>query len=83
MKQMYRIAVLAYSSGEVDIIDVPKEIIDNAWHGDVERYLMDHCQYDMDNIHFMQGDINEIRVNTDLNDESFEGGFDSIEEADY
>lgn len=32
----YRIVVLAFESGEVDVIDVDKEIIDNTWHRDVE-----------------------------------------------
>lgn len=31
----YRIVVLAFGSGEVDVIDVDKEIIDNTWHRDV------------------------------------------------
>ena len=42
----YRIVVLAFGSGEVDVIDVDKEIIDNTWHRDVESYLQEHCQYD-------------------------------------
>ena len=31
-------------------IDVDKEIIDNTWHRDVESYLQEHCQYDLDNL---------------------------------
>lgn len=49
----YRIVVLAFGSGEVDVIDVDKEIIDNTWHRDVESYLQEHCQYDLDNIQWI------------------------------
>lgn len=76
----YRIVVLAFGSGEVDVIDVDKEIIDNTWHRDVESYLQEHCQYDLDNIQWMQDDANKIRINT-LDNDSFEGGYDTPEEA--
>lgn len=44
------------------------------------RVLQEHCQYDLDNIQWMQGDANKIRINT-LDNDSFEGGYDTPEEA--
>lgn len=45
------IVVLCYSTAEVDIISAPKELIDK--YGDIDGFLQDYCQYDLNNISWM------------------------------
>lgn len=45
------IVVLCSSTAEVDIISAPKELIDK--YGDIDGFLQDYCQYDLNNISWM------------------------------
>lgn len=45
------IVVLCYGTSEVDIISVPKELVDK--YEDVDGFLRDYCQYDLDDISWM------------------------------
>lgn len=47
-----KIAVLDYSAGTVDIISVPHDVI--ATYGGVEDYLMECCDYNLDEISWME-----------------------------
>lgn len=53
---MKRIAVLCKETGEVDIITPDKKMKSEK---SIEKYLTDHCNYDLDNISWMpfDGDI--------------------------
>lgn len=61
-----KIAVLDYSCGSVDIIEVDDNTI--AAYGGVEAYLQKHCNYNLDEISWMSG-VDE--VNAEFNDASF------------
>lgn len=50
-KHRLTIVVLCYSTAEVDIISAPKELIDK--YGDIDGFLQDYCQYDLNNISWM------------------------------
>lgn len=50
-KHRLMIVVLCYSTAEVDIISAPKELIDK--YGDIDGFLQDYCQYDLNNISWM------------------------------
>lgn len=65
-----KIAVLCPEILEVDIITVNKSFIDNNFGGDVESFLIEHCQYNTDNIQWMFGE--DIGVNLNMNEKSFE-----------
>lgn len=47
------IAILNYSTGEVDVIrGVDEDVIQAQYEGDIEEYL-DDCGYDVNDIHYM------------------------------
>lgn len=50
-KHRLMIVVLCSSTAEVDIISAPKELIDK--YGDIDGFLQDYCQYDLNNISWM------------------------------
>ena len=50
-----KIAVLNYSTGDVDIFEVPKE-------EDVERYLAEEKGYNLDNIFWMEAKCININI---------------------
>lgn len=50
-KHRLTIVVLCYGTSEVDIISVPKELVDK--YEDVDGFLRDYCQYDLDDISWM------------------------------
>ena len=66
-KKQVHIAVLDYGIGEVDMITATQGDIDD--HGGVEGYLIEHCNYNTDEISWMSKD-DPIKVN-DLSTEDF------------
>lgn len=64
-----KIAVLCLDVLDVDIITVDKSFIDRTFGGDIECFLIEHCQYDLDNIQWISGD--NINVNLNMTEASF------------
>lgn len=50
MEEKIKIAVLCLDVLDVDIITVDKSFIDENFGGDIEAFLIEHCQYDLDNV---------------------------------
>lgn len=50
-KSRMTIVVLCYSTSEVDLISAPVEKVKQF--GDVDDFLRDYCQYDLNNISWM------------------------------
>lgn len=69
MEEKIKIAVLCLDVLDVDIITVDKSFIDENFGGDIEAFLIEHCQYDLDNVQWMSGE--NINVNLDMTEESF------------
>lgn len=69
MKTKIKIAVLCFDVLDVDIITVNKLFIDKNFGGDIELFLIEHCQYDPDNIKWMADE--NININLDMTEESF------------
>lgn len=64
-----KIAVLCLDVLDVDIITVNKLFIDKNFGGDINSFLVEHCQYDLDNIQWISGD--NINVNLNMTEASF------------
>lgn len=64
-----KIAVLDFNCSSVDIITVDEAFIDTKYNGEIEDFLTDHCQYNLDMIQWM-GPIAEL--NLDMTEQSFE-----------
>lgn len=69
MEAKIKIAVLCFDVSDVDIITVNKSFIDENFGGDIEAFLIEHCQYSPDNIQWMGGE--NINLNLDMTEESF------------
>ena len=50
------IVVLHYPTTDAVIIPVDYHIIENEYDGSTERYLTEHCGYDLSEINYMAGD---------------------------
>ena len=61
---MKRIAVMSYNIGDIDIITLDKEIRTNK---EVEEYLQNTCNYNLDEIYWMGFDKGSINFLTDGN----------------
>ena len=55
---MKRIAVMSYNIGDIDIITLDKEIRTNK---EVEEYLQNTCNYNLDEIYWMG--FNKVSIN--------------------
>lgn len=64
-----KIAVLCLDFLDVDIITVNKSFLDKNFGGDIKSFLVEHCQYDLDNIQWISGD--NINVNLNMTEASF------------
>lgn len=64
-----KIAVLDFNCSSVDIITVDEELIETQYNGEIEDFLTDHCQYNLDMIQWM-GPVGEL--NLDMTEQSFE-----------
>ena len=62
--EMKRIAVMSYNIGDIDIITLDKEIRTNK---EVEEYLQNTCNYNLDEIYWMGFDKGNINFLTDGN----------------
>ena len=60
-KHRLTIVVLCYGTSEVDIVSAPKELVDK--YGDVDGFLRDYCQYDLNDISWL---YNTNALNEDL-----------------
>lgn len=58
-----KIAVLNYSTSEVDIIEVDIEKYADAYKDDIEALLSDKCGYHLSEISWMVSDNNDISIN--------------------
>lgn len=56
------IAVLYYPTNEVYMISTDYKIIENDYDGSIERYLTEHCEFDLSDISYMVGE--GIIINT-------------------
>lgn len=54
---MNRIAVMSYNTGDIDIITLDKEM---ETIEEVETYLQEDCNYNMDEIYWMEFDRGKI-----------------------
>lgn len=64
-----KIAVLDFNCSSVDIISVDESFIDEKYNGEVEDFLVEHCQYNPDMIQWM-APVQEL--NLDMTKDSFE-----------
>lgn len=64
-----KIAVLDFNCNSVDIITVDEAFIEEKYNGEIEDFLTEHCQYNLDMIQWM-GPIAEL--NLDMTEQSFE-----------
>ena len=62
--EMKRIAVMSYNIGDIDIITLDKEIRTNK---EVEEYLQNTCNYNLDELYWMGFDKGNINFVTDGN----------------
>lgn len=58
---MKKIAVMSYNTGEIDIITLDKRIKTNER---IEKYLDSHCNYNLDEIYWMEFDKGKINFLT-------------------
>ncbi|WP_373156899.1 hypothetical protein [Bacteroides cellulosilyticus] len=54
---MNRIAVMSYNTGDIDIITLDKEMETTE---EVKNYLQEDCNYNMDEIYWMEFDSGKI-----------------------
>ena len=64
-----QIAVLDFNCHSVDIITVDDAFIDTKYDGDIEEFLTEHCQYNLDMIQWMEP-VKEL--NPDMTEKAFE-----------
>lgn len=71
MEAKIKIAVLCFDVSGVDIITVNKSFIDENFGGDIEVFLTEYCQYNLDNIQWISGE--NINLNLNMTEKSFGG----------
>lgn len=54
---MNRIAVMSYNTGDIDIITLDEEMVTIE---EVKDYLQEHCNYNLDEIYWMEFDKGKI-----------------------
>lgn len=63
-----KIAVLDFSCNSIDIITVNETLINEQYNGEVEDFLIEHCQYNPDMIQWIAGNL---EMNLALTEKSF------------
>lgn len=63
-----KIAVLDFDCNSVDIITVDESLINEQYNGEVEDFLTEHCQYNLDMIQWMAGNL---QMNLAMSEKSF------------